>query len=329
MVTLYKPTLRRQDMQAVLEAMADEAIGPGERKANFEEAFKEYFAFKNVVSLRSLDTSIRLALQNMNLEEGSRVLLSPLAPTIYKRVLDSLGLEIAFADTDPLTGLLKWTKGAEKCSAIIQYMPSQNKIAEEYKAFKDKTIIDVSSVVGQQHLEEWGSYAVCSLEDNDVISCGGGALLFSENSIEQSIYKENSMPDLNASLGLVQLKYFKDYCKKRREISAIYNQSFLRVGDKHRLFGVPSVDLTEDENNAFRFSVTLGVKLDDMQKFAKKSSVAIGRTFEDSLAIALSLRDDSLSDSIYTASRTINFPLYYFLKTSEIETVSKMIAHLI
>ena len=35
-IKYYKPTLRRQDMQGVLEAMADEAIGPGERKAVFE-----------------------------------------------------------------------------------------------------------------------------------------------------------------------------------------------------------------------------------------------------------------------------------------------------
>lgn len=329
MVSLYKPTLRRQDMQGVLEAMADEAIGPGERKANFEIAFKEVMAFENALSLRSLDVAIRLALQNMNLKEGARVLLSPLTPPIYKRVLDSLSYEIAFADVDPLTGLLKWTKGAEVCDAIIHYLPSENPIPEEYKPFKEKTILDVSSVVGKTNLQDYASYAVCSLEDNDVISCGGGALLLSEKPIVDKVYKENSMPDLNASLGLVQLKFFKDYCRKRREILGVYNQAFLRTGDKHKIFGAPSVDIKEDENNAFRFSVTLGSKVEDMFKFAKKSGVAIGRTFEDSLAISLGLRDDSLSESVYVATRTVYFPLYYFLKSSEIETVSKMIAHLI
>lgn len=329
MVNLYKPTLRRQDMQGVLEAMADEAIGPGERKSGFEEAFKELVPFKKAYALRSLEYAIRFSLQNLNLGENARVLISPLAPSIYKRVLDSLGIEIAFADVDPLTGILKWTKGAEKCDAIIQYLPSENPIPEEYKQFREKTILDISAVVGQKGLEEWGAFAVCSLEDNDVISCGGGAILLSDNEITSSMYKEISMPDLNASLGNVQLKFFRDYCKKRREIVGLYNQAFLRVGDKHKLFGVPFVEIKEEDNNAFRFSITLNSKLDDMQKFAKKSGVAIGRTFEDSLAITLSLRDDSLSDSIYTASRTIYFPLYYFLKTSEIETVSKMIAHLI
>ena len=329
MVNLYKPTLRRQDMQAVLEAMADEQIGPGERKVGFEEAFKELVPFKMAYALRSLEDAIRFSLQNLNLPENARILISPLAPSIYKRVIDALGYEIAFADTDPLTGILKWTKGAEKCDAIIQYLPSENPIPEEYKMFRDKTILDISAVVGEKGLEEWGAFAVCSLEDNDVISCGGGAILLSDDEITSSIYKEISMPDLNASLGNVQLKFFRDYSKKRRDISAVYNQSFLRVGDKHKLFGQPFVEVKEEDNNAFRFSVTLNSKLEDMEKFAKKSGVSIGRTFEDSLALNLSLRDDSLSDSIYTATRTIYFPLYYFLKTSEIETVSKMIAHLI
>ena len=328
-INLFKPTLRRQDMAGVLETMADEAIGPGVRKTDFEDAMKECTDFDYAYAVRSLSIALQIIFEESNLNEGARILISPLAPSIYKRIADSFGYSLVFADTDPSTGLLKFNKGAENCDAIIHYLTTPSLLDEEYKAFSEKTIIDISPSVGKKGLNAYCKYAVCSLEDTDVISCGGGAVVLSGNPVEEKIYKEDSMPDLNAALGLVQYRFFNDYSQKRREIVQVYQNAFMRANSKNKLFGLPNADLEPAEYNAFRFAITLNSKVEEAEKFATKSKIGIGRLFEDSLASTLELRDDSISNAVYTASRTVYFPLYYFLKNSEIEEVSKMLAHLL
>lgn len=328
-INLFKPTLRRQDMAGVLEAMADEAIGPGVRKTNFEDVMKECTDFEYAYALRSLSIALQTIFEEMELPEGAHILISPLAPSIYKRIADSFGYELVFADTDPATGLLKYNKGAEKCDAIIHYLTTPSLLDDEYRAFSDKTIIDLSPSVGKKGLNEYCKYAVCSVEADDVISCGGGAVVLSNAPITEKIFKEDSMPDLNAALGLVQYRFFNDYSQKRREIVQVYQNAFMRSGAKNKMFGIPNADLPPEEYNAFKFAITLNSKVDDALKLASKSKIEIKRVFDDSLVSTLALRDDSLTNSVYTAARTVCFPLYYFLKNNEIEEVAKMVAHLL
>ena len=138
-INLFKPTLRRQDMAGVLEAMADEAIGPGVRKVDFENAMKECTGFEYAYALRSLSIALQVIFDEMELREGAQILISPLAPSIYKRVADAFGYELVFADTDASTGLLKFNKGAEKCDAIIHYLTTPSLLDDEYNAFSEKT----------------------------------------------------------------------------------------------------------------------------------------------------------------------------------------------
>lgn len=328
LIKFFKPTLRRQDMQGVLETMADEAIGPGERKALFEESIKDFLGYNKAYAMRCMSLALEIALSEMNLKDGANILISPLSPTFYERVITSLGYKIAFADTDNATGILNFTDGAKECDAIIQFIPSSSYPDERYKEFRDKTIVDLSAVVGMKEYSAYSKYAICSFEADDVISCGGGAMLFSDDDIETEIYRDESMSDLNAALGCVQYKFFNEFAAKRREIYQKYQNAILRSNDKNKLFGAPDSDLKDEEFNAFKFSVTCASRIEEVMKLASKSKIEIVKTFGDSLATKMNLRDDSLTNSVYTASRTVSFPLYYFLKNSETEEVAKMLSHL-
>lgn len=327
-IKYYKPTLRRQDMQGVLEAMADEAIGPGERKAVFEENICDLTGFNKAYALRTMALSLEMALSEMNLPENARILVSPLSPSVYGRVITSLGYELAFADTDKQSGIMNYTSGVEKCDAIILYIPGASYPDERFKEHKDRIIVDISKAVGMKGFSSFAKYGVCSFEANDVISCGGGAVFLSEDEIESEYYQDEAMSDLNASLGCVQYKFFNEFANKRREIYQNYQNAVMRSSAKNTIFGSPDADLKTEEINAFSFSLTMAGRVEEVMKLASKSKIEIVKTFEDSLAVKMNLKDDSLTNSVFTAIRTVSFPLYYFLKSSETERVSKMLSHL-
>ena len=102
----------------------------------------------------------------------------------------------------------------------------------------------------------------------------------------------------------------------------------MRSSAKNTIFGSPDADLKTEEINAFSFSLTMPGRVEEVMKLASKSKIEIVKTFEDSLAVKMNLKDDSLTNSVFTAIRTVSFPLYYFLKSSETERVSKMLSHL-
>lgn len=327
-IKFFKPTLRRQDMQGVLETMADEAIGPGERKALFEDNVCSLSGFNKAYALRTMSSALETALFEMNLPEKARILVSPLSPSVYERVITSLGYEIGFADTDKQSGIMNYTSGVSECDAIILYIPGSSYPDERFKEHRHKIIVDISKVTGMKGYAEYARYGVCSFEANDVISCGGGAVFLSEADIESELYQSEAMSDLNAALGCVQYKYFNEFSNKRREIYQNYQNAVLRSSGKNIIFGAPDSDLKSEEFNAFSFSLTVAGRIEDVKKLALKSKIEIINTFEDSLAFKMNLKDDSLTNSIYTALRTVSFPIYYFLKSSETERVAKMLSHL-
>ena len=80
LVRFYKPTLRRRDMDAVLQTMVDEKIGPGERRKQFLKLMAEYLNLKeigNVSNVRKINGIKRVIHATITLiEKHIRVIIS-------------------------------------------------------------------------------------------------------------------------------------------------------------------------------------------------------------------------------------------------------------
>ena len=59
LIPFYKPTIRRKDMDAVLQTMVDERIGPGERAQEFLKQFCSDNGAINWESLVQFNSSIK------------------------------------------------------------------------------------------------------------------------------------------------------------------------------------------------------------------------------------------------------------------------------
>ena len=88
MIQTYSTTIRRKEMDAVLTCMVDEKIGPGELNARLIQAVKEFTRCDGAVALRSPAIALKYALQALDLEKGSKIMISALAPAWQYQAVD-------------------------------------------------------------------------------------------------------------------------------------------------------------------------------------------------------------------------------------------------
>ena len=331
-------------MDGVLQTMVNEKIGPGERARSFVQLFCDTVKASSGVAYRTYPECLSEALRVMGAGRGTKVAVSPLSPAVYRSVIEGVGAEMVLVDIDRDTGCpndsLVQASGAdilmlyENFGTLPARFNEQTTYAESCDYSGVRIIEDISESIGSRIKDELyagclGQVVVCALEDECVVSAGGGAVLAVRGDYANSLRgkrpsKYLSMPDMNAALGLVQLLNLEDNLGKRRDILKVYQQSLSKSG--RRQFGLTLADF---ESNASGFAVQLDSKPDEAVKFAAKYEVPARMAFSDCL---LKDYEGDPFESVPVASsfyfRAVSFPLYTFLYKSEIESISKVIAHL-
>jgi dTDP-4-amino-4,6-dideoxygalactose transaminase len=376
-IEVFSPTIRRKEMDAVLTAMVEDRIGPGDYSRLLVQTAKEHLHFDFALALRSPATALRLALTALGLEDGDGVLVSALSPRYYASVLAELRLTPLYCDVsfsfpcisrESVEKAVAAAPDGVKARCIVLhhtlgFVPDIASLAD----FGLPVIEDVSqsfSPVGTLSAEQkepdgskesngtkepdsstktdngpenakaaeeagkriCGIYTILGLEERDVLTSGGGALLYSSSRKDSAALRtlanippEYCLPDINAALAAAQFKETVRNGDRRREIAKAYTQASLRT--RHKRF-VP-LDGTEYNNYAFPLILETGVK--DVAAYARKKEIIIENAFEQSLAGA-GISDSVLCPVSYSLSlRTILFPLYPRLRSSDAERVSKLI----
>jgi dTDP-4-amino-4,6-dideoxygalactose transaminase len=172
-----------------------------------------------------------------------------------------------------------------------------------------------------------GVFSILGLEERDMLTSGGGALLFAMNKRDGSLLKSYSgladeycLPDINAALAVVQFKEIQRNISKRRDISINYTQASLRT--RHKRF----IPLSDNENNCYSFSLILETGLKDVIAYARKKEIAVESALENSIANTGLCENCPVSNSLVL--RTVLFPLYPRLRPYDVDRVSRLITTL-
>jgi dTDP-4-amino-4,6-dideoxygalactose transaminase len=367
-IDVFSPTIRRKEMAAVLTALAEDKIGPGEQAQLLVQNAKENLKFDYCLALRSPATALYIALRALELRDGQGVALSALSPGYYREVLRELRLVPVYSDVEsggPLIGksgieaAIARRKDLEvRCVLLchsLGFLPDFQGIAGLGLPVIEDRSHSFGSVMNLPSPEKgggeppepgssgWGKYGVFSilgLEERDMLTGGGGALLYAGNRREGSALRnfaglppEYGLPDMNAAMAVIQLKESARNLEKRREIAALYNQSALRT--RHRRF-------VTDENlsyNNYAFPLILETGLKDVRAYARKKDILVEGAFARTLMGTLvekgpdhpeegqaeGLNRETCPEAYSLALRTVLFPLYPRLSSGEAERISKLI----
>jgi dTDP-4-amino-4,6-dideoxygalactose transaminase len=347
-IELYTPTIRRKEMDAVLTAMVDDKIGPvsagttqrGEQGERLFLLAKDVLGAEYSLALRSPAVALSLALDLLDLSDGDGVVLSTLSPCYYQRVLEEKRLVPVYCDAEAGSALLhadgiRWamehSPAPERVKALVMHHPLGFLADMEAIAAVGLPIIeDVSSAcfskLGEQNAGAFATVALLGMEENDMLTAGGGALLYATERRIAGVLKNRSdlppeykLPGMNAAMAAVQLKEAKKSLERRAEIAAVYTEAALR--SRHKLL----VRTNNLAYNNYAFPLVLETGFKDVAAYAKKKEIDGGLAFSETLIGKGMLDAAQYQESASLALRTVLFPLYPRLSSKEAERVAKMI----
>lgn len=349
MIQTYSTTIRRKEMDAVLTCMVDEKIGPGELNVRLIQQVKEFTKCDGAVALRSPAIALKYALQALDLPLASKVMISALAPAWQYQSLLSMGYEPLVLDVDEVTGLVTAEIVYEgmKNEGKLLLLHETEGILPDLNAIKElgvQIIEDISQSAGsywkftdestgaeqKKAAGSFGVYTILGLEERDVLTAGGGAVLMAPGRREWIVLKNfvdnapltDLLPDINCALAWVQIKEFARNEKTRKELFGMYHQSCL-IG-RHKMFAREM----EDGSTMCSFPLVLSSSFKDVKQYTAKKDIEIQLAFENSV---VTLDEQIAEKCIHAASislRCIHVPLYPRLTHAESTKIVKVLSTL-
>lgn len=337
-IPIDKPTLKRKEMAAVLQSMVDDSIGPGIYSSDFLSSLSSLLHTKSYsIALRSYIDAIYYSLKSLNLTPHSTVGVTSLSPYVYKSVIERLQLEVHIIDIDPITKSFNENELMNSISsidALLVYEPYGLLSPIDFTQIDLPIIVDISQSISsgiEEEIRDGIDISILSFEMNDIMSTGGGAALILHNeeygnTIKEeitSLYPYIGLSDLNSALGIIQIANLSINLNKRREIYRIYQEASGR--NRHEVFAKIDIDYNI---NAYSFLLTIDGKVEDAIQFAKKYEVSTALAFENSIIKDKMDRYDLYPVAIVIVGRTIRFPLYPFLSSTDIKKIERVISQL-
>jgi len=349
-IEIYSPTIRRKEMDAVLTAMVEDKIGPGEQSKLLIQTAKEKIRFDYCIALRSPVLALSLALRSLGLEKGQGVIVSALSPLYYRRVIEDMGLVPVYCDVQSSTTCISretiekslYYKGGDlnvRCIInhhALGYVPNGEDIAGLGFPVIDDCSQSYGTIIGNNTDEasqaqeipigSFGVFTILGLEERDMLTSGGGALLYSMNRRDAAVLRnlgelppEYGLPDMNAAMAIVQFRESAKNLSKRREIAGLYIQSAFRT--RHKRF--INDDATEYNNYAFPLVLETGMK--DVKVYARRKDITVESAFENTLVGAGIVPPEQCPEAYSLSLRTVLFPIYPRLGTTDAGKVAKLI----
>ena len=323
--------------------MVGDSVSPGEMNLRLCQLSCEAAGFQAAVAMRSPALAFERSLAVCGLKARDAVVMSALSPLYYAEAAERLGFKVLTADVDESTGCPSLESVREQIKAggrllllSEPFCPLGSAPAEDFEALGIPVIEDISRTFCLSTTEDAarrvGTLSIMGMEDGDLLSTGGGALLatYAKQSksvlkgLGESLSQTDLLPDLNAALGFCGFKEFKRNQVAREELYEYFSHTV--ASSRHRVFAKPE---NTQLSSCCCFALELKCGFKAAYSHAQKRGVEVKLAFEHSL---LTKRHDELASSCPAAAslllRVVLFPLYPRLSKAEATQVAGVLSSL-
>lgn len=261
MIPVCKPTYDEQTKRELLAVLDSGWVGQGPKVKEFEETFAEYVGAKYAVATNSCTSALDLALKVHGIK-GGELITTPMTFVSDAIVGEWNGMDVTFADIDPNTlcidpEAIKITKDTKAIIAV----DSHGRLAD-IKAIRAKfdglIIEDAAHACYTPGAGEFADITVWSFQAVKTLPIFDGGMITTNDEaiakklrtltwlgVEKSTYDRVSnkgyawqyditqadgikgyMTDVQAVIGLGQLRRLEETNQRRRDIQEMYNRAF-------------------------------------------------------------------------------------------------------
>lgn len=260
-IPLSKPTYDEQTKKELLDVLDSGWTGNGPKVLEFEKAFAEYVGRKYAVACNSATSALDVCLKAYDITDGE-LITTPLTFVADASVGEFNGMDVTFADIDPDTLCIdpETLKITPRTKAIIA-VDSHGRLVD-IKAIRAKfdglIIEDAAHAMYTPGAGEHADLCVYSFQAVKTLPIFDGGMITTDDEqiakklksllwlgIEKTTYDrvgtkggyqwdyeidhggiKGYMTDVQAVIGLGQLKRLEEMNARRREIQSMYNDAF-------------------------------------------------------------------------------------------------------
>jgi dTDP-4-amino-4,6-dideoxygalactose transaminase len=273
-----RPTLGVEESRAVSEVIESGYIAEGEIVKKFEKTFADFLGVNFAMCTNSGTSALHLTLLAMGVGPGDEVIIPSYVCSALLNAVNYTGATPILADIDPDTFNLD-AADVQRCikkrtkTIIVPHLFGLAADMEPLLEFDVPIVEDCAQSIGatdhQRPVGLFGVAGIFSFYATKVITTGeGGMVTTNSRDIAARIrdlkaydkredYKirfNYKMTDIQAALGIVQLKQLGSIIRRRKEIAERYNRAF----NSFRL------KLPPTDTGHIYFRYVLGLKMDSM-----------------------------------------------------------------
>jgi UDP-4-amino-4-deoxy-L-arabinose-oxoglutarate aminotransferase len=338
MIAHSRPTLKSADYKVVRQVMESGMVAEGEKVNQFEETVSDYVKSKGGVATSSGTAAIYVALRALDVKDHDDVILPSY---VCRSVMDAVrwtGARPVLCDIgNDWCMNIRTVKGrvSKRTKAIIMVhifgiagnvrpicrlgIPVIENICQAFGAKRDGKFVGT-----------FGEMAVCSFHATKLLTTGEGGMVLANDEGLMKRLKELKyggtrnddgrymfrMSDIQAALGLSQLKKFNWMLTRRREIADHYFSAFNELP-------IELPRRVRDHSVFFRFPIRTERGFSDLQAEFGQHGVAVRKGVDDMLHRHLSNSDQCFPYTQRMFNSTVSIPIYPSLTESEVQCITE------
>ncbi|MGQ9616333.1 MAG: DegT/DnrJ/EryC1/StrS family aminotransferase [Spirochaetota bacterium] len=335
MIRFNKPTIEKKDLETVLYCMVKDDLTPGEYLREFQGLLSKELGLACTIAFNSYLHSFETIFRMIGASTGDEVILPAFARYRTLHAVLKLGLKPVLVDIEedsllPSFSEIKKVLGKKTCCIIIPQLFGIPHNLLAYRDFELPIIEDLDGSIGSKvngkPAGSFGNFVTMHFSDDAVITTGSGGMVASRDiklkTILNSLLQDGSsidylMSDLNASLGVSQLKKLESSMEKRRRIGEYFDRAVMASSCSF-------LGRNEDQELSYSsYVVKSETPWEDITRFFKRYGIPVKRGIEKPLhhVLGLDVHDFLTCEELYP--RIIALPIYPTLNMESIESITK------
>lgn len=338
-----KPTLGKEEEEAVIEVIRSGQIAQGEKVYQFERMIGGYIGRKYAIAVSSGLAALHLSLIALNIKEGDEVILPSYTCDALLNAVLYLNAQPKIVDVEYETGNISPDEVKKNITArtkaiIVPHSFGFPARIDQIVSFGIPVIEDCAVSIGAKYKNKnvgsFGLISVCSFYATKMLTTGEGGMILTDDEGIAAVVRElrdytghlefrvrynYKMTDIAAAMGIIQLKKLDSFIVKRILLADRYT-SLLRK--------YPDLILPDYDRNGmcpvfYRYIVKIpGRDVEMVRNIMKEKGIFCGRAVLQPLHRLLGLPCEGYPNSEKLAQDVISLPIYPSLSEEDVDYIA-------